>query len=118
MLQILFECSLCDGLHQTHQDLVTHYGVLHRLDTLQYRVVPMTKDDDKETVKEKKEIGVQLSDVPPMMRQRGMNAFWDFAKCAIECIRLTFQRSFLTFWSDTREWLDGLNPRQIVFRTE
>lgn len=36
--QVLFKCKLCGGLHKTKDDLLVHYGILHRNDSLQYKV--------------------------------------------------------------------------------
>ena len=44
--QVLFQCRLCSGLHKTKDDLMTHYGVLHKNNSLQYKVVPLGAEDD------------------------------------------------------------------------
>ena len=45
---MLFQCKLCQGLHKTKDDLMTHYGVLHKDDSLQYKVVPLGAEEDEE----------------------------------------------------------------------
>ena len=43
----MFQCKLCLGLHKTKEDLLTHYGVLHCEDSLQYKVIPLGSEEEE-----------------------------------------------------------------------
>ena len=65
-LQVMFQCKLCCGLHKTKEDLLTHYGVLHCDDSLQYQVILQgseeAEQDDDDVSDPNMEAEVELSE--------------------------------------------------------